>query len=280
MTTPLRACLLAVTLGGSLAAQPAGQDKAPLVRFPAVGVPALTPGDAPALLTVERLYVIDSDVDAVVLTSPQGVVKVTKEPGPLRVRGLFVDGTGYETREFKGKWVFTVEPVAKAAGEVELLVVPLGLKAEADVLRRRVKVGDAPRPPPGPDVKPDPKPIDPQPKPVDPAAPIPLSGFRVLIVFETGQGLPAAQSSILYGKRTRDYLDQHCVKGPNGQTPEYRIYDKDVPLANESKLWRDAMARPRTSVPWLLISNGTTGYEGPLPATVDEFIALCDKYRK
>ena len=278
MTTLVRACLLAVTLGGILtAATPVGQDKASPVRFPAVGAPA--PGDAPAVLTAERLYVIDSDVDAVVLASPQGLVKVIKEPGPLRVRGRFVDGAGIETREFKGKWVFSVEPVEGRVGDVELLVVPLGLKAEADVLRRRVKVGDGPRPPPGPDVKPDPKPIDP-PKPVDPSAPIPLSGFRVLIVFETGQGLPAAQSSILYGKRTRDYLDQHCVKGPNGQTPEYRIYDKDVSLANESKLWRDAMARPRASVPWVLVSNGTTGFEGPLPATVDEFIALCDKYRK
>ena len=97
MTTLVRACLLAVTLGGILtAATPVGQDKASPVRFPAVGAPA--PGDAPAVLTAERLYVIDSDVDAVVLASPQGLVKVIKEPGPLRVRGRFVDGAGIETR--------------------------------------------------------------------------------------------------------------------------------------------------------------------------------------
>lgn len=267
------AVLLFAALTGTAAQQPN-----PPVRFPAGQAPASSVTD----LGPDRLYVIDSDVDAVVLTSPQGLVRVTRDEGPLRVRGRFVDGTGIETRQFKGKWVFSVEPVDGQAGEVELLVVPKGFKDESEILRRRVKVGLGPKPPPGPDVKPidpEPKP-EPKPKPVDPTAPIPISGFRVLIVFETGQALPAAQSSILYGKRTRDYLDQHCVKGPNGQTPEYRIYDKDVALGNESKLWRDAMARPRTSVPWVLISNGTTGYEGPLPATADEFIALCDKYRK
>jgi hypothetical protein len=118
--------------------------------------------------------------------------------------------------------------------------------------------------PPEPDVKP----------------PIPGDGLRVLIVYETGDLANSETDAILRGGKVRGYLSVNCAKGPNGVTPEARIYDKVIDQTNMPQIWKDAMARPRKQVPWIIISNGKTGYEGPLPKNVDETIGLIDKYRK
>lgn len=138
-------------------------------------------------------------------------------------------------------------------------------------------VGPIPPIPPGPDPPIPPKPPDP-PTP----APIPVPGFRVLIVYETADlpKIAVGQQAIIYGKATRDYLNAKCVMGPDNKTKEYRIYDKDVSLAGESKLWQDVMLRKMTSLPWLVVSNGISGFEGPLPSTVAEAMAIFERYAK
>lgn len=223
----------------------------------------------PLKLTPEVLFVVDSDIQVLVLTSPAGLVSVTEDVGPLRVRGRFVeDPTRTQTKTFSGKQVYTIEAVA--SGRCEVLIVPVGTIKASDVIRRTVDVeaGQGPQPPP------DPKP--PEPKPDD--APIKANGLHVLIVFESGSSLPAAQNSILYGKQTRDWLDANCVTGPDGRTKQYRIWDKDIDASGDSVLWAEAMKRPRKSVPWVIVSNGKTGFEGPLPGTVDEFLKLVKQY--
>lgn len=138
---------------------------APLLAAPPDGVrlPKAPPAPAPAPGEVSRLagdqwYVIDSDVPLVVLSSPAGLVKVTRDAGPVKMRGRFVDGAGSETRTYAGKHVYTVEAIA--AGRVELLVVPVGATDETGVIRRTIDVtaGRGPCPPPDPEPKPDPKP--------------------------------------------------------------------------------------------------------------------------
>jgi hypothetical protein len=131
--------------------------------------------------------------------------------------------------------------------------------------------------PPLPPVPPDPKPPVPPVPPPTPA-PIPEAGLRVLIVFETATAgaMPQKQQDILYTKAMRDYLNAKCVMGAKNK--EWRIYDANIAMDGETKLWQDAMRRPRSAVPWILISNGKTGYEGPLPATVDEAKKLIDQY--
>jgi hypothetical protein len=138
----------------------------------------------------------------------------------------------------------------------------------------RIVAGQGPMPPPGPEPEPKPKP-----KPVDPA-PIPVAGLRVLIVEEATQRhtLSQGQRAILLGKQFRDFLELKCVVGPDSRTKEYRIYDADISMSGESKLWQDVMKRPRSSIPWIVISNGTTGFEGPLPNSVEDAIALVNKY--
>lgn len=117
--------------------------------------------------------------------------------------------------------------------------------------------------------------------PVPPGpTPIPTEGLHVLVVYETADlsTLPRAQMQVLTSGAVRDYLNQKCVKGPDGKTAEWRIWDKDVDAKNESKFWQDVMARKRDKLPWLYVSNGKAVYEGPLPGTIDETLALLRKF--
>jgi hypothetical protein len=247
------------------------------IRVPLGPMPGPVPG-AVLKLTPDVMYVIDSDVAVRVLASPERLVRIVRDTGPLKVRGKFIDGNGkIETRSYIGKFLYFVEPVAN--GRVELLVIPTSEPKpdDSDVIRRvlDVEAGDGPRPPPDP----DPKPKPPEPDPVTPA-PIPVDGFRVMIVYETKDlGIyPGPQNAIFFSNKVRTYLDTKCVVGPDGKTREWRQYDKDVDMKNESQLWKDAFARPRGKLPWIVVSNGKTGFEGPLPADVDSTIRLLDKY--
>lgn len=120
----------------------------------------------------------------------------------------------------------------------------------------------------------------PEPKPDDPPAPAPIpgEGFRVLIVRETKDlsNLPAAQVAIFSAREVREYLTSKCVL--EGNQRAFRIWDQDTDVSREAQHWRDAMKRPRQSLPWLLVTNGKEGYEGPLPANVPEMMALLKKY--
>lgn len=137
-------------------------------------------------------------------------------------------------------------------------------------------------PDPKPPVPPDPKPPDPPVPPPTPA-PIPTLGLRVLIVYESGMAdkLTRAQQGIVYGKLTREALDKKCVVGPDGKTPEYRILDRDADASRDSTIWADAMKRTAgKTMPWVILSNGRTGFEGPLPKDAGEFLLLLEKYEK
>ena len=130
--------------------------------------------------------------------------------------------------------------------------------------------GTPPPVPPGPVPPTPPDPPTPPPSP----APIPEPGFRVLMVYETQDRLTSAQKSVLMAGDVRTYLNAKCAKGADGRTPEWRLWDKDVDPKNEAPLWQAAFKRPRASYPWVLVSNGTKGYEGPLPATIADMLKL------
>lgn len=134
----------------------------------------------------------------------------------------------------------------------------------------RVVIGDAP---PGPD-PPGPKP---PPEPPPPPAPIPVDGFRVLVVYESSETMTPGQHSAVYGKTIRDYLDSRCAAGPGGRR-EWRVWDPDIDTRGEAKHWQDAMRRKRDRLPWIVVSTGKTGYEGPLPDTLEKTMDLIRKY--
>lgn len=123
-----------------------------------------------------------------------------------------------------------------------------------------------PRPPPTP-----------TPLPVDPI--IPAGEFRVLFVYESSTLTPK-QSNVMQAKAVSDYLRAKCAKGADG-TPEYRRYDKDVSLGNESSTWQQIWndAKPTfTGLPIVVIINGQKGQTFPLPATADELLTLLKKH--
>lgn len=125
--------------------------------------------------------------------------------------------------------------------------------------------------------KPSPPSPEPSPVPTPDTAPIPVAGFRVLIIEEEKDRikLPPAQVAVLLSGRVQEYLDSKCVLGPDNKTREWRIFDKDIAARG---LWLDAMKRPRQSLPWIIISDGKTGYEGPLPQNVEATLQLLKKY--
>lgn len=191
--------------------------------------------------TVEGKDVSGKDVEAD-LYKHDNCLKFTGSPGTYRVRLVVVD---FDKRIFD---------------EATAVVV----------------IGAGPDPGPTPPVPPVP-PVPPEPKP---DAPLAFQGFAVLIVYESKASteLPAGQQDVIFGKKVRDYLKANCLKDQGNPNGAYRIYDKDIATDGESKAWQDGMKRARAEVPWIVISNGKTGYEGPLPKNADEALALFAKY--
>lgn len=109
--------------------------------------------------------------------------------------------------------------------------------------------------------------------PVDPKvptdAPIPDAGLHALFIYETADRLSPGQAAIISSATLIEYLN-------NGW--KWRKFDKDVDLSKAAQPWAKAATRPRKSVPWVIVSNGKTGYEGPWPDTVADMIALLRKY--
>ena len=160
------------------------------------------------------------------------------------------------------KYVFRFE--GDAAGSYKLLFIT----SVGDKPVMAPCIVTIPGPPPAP------------PSPPTPSAPIAGDGLRMLIVYDSAHAdkLTTGQQTAIYGKSTRDYLNAKTPLGADGKTHEWRIWDKDVAVEAEEKVWQDAMKRPHPTLPYLIVSNGKSGYEGPLPAGVDDAMTILKKY--
>lgn len=228
---------------------------------PAPGVtPTLTPG---------VWYVVESKVDAIPRVHPAGLARVTKEAGPVTIKGVFIDGNGQvETRKYTAPFLFYVEPTG--VGQVEIDFIPIGLKLESEIGFRSIAVnnGQAPQPPPTPPT---------------PPTPVPVTSFRVIFVYESGTTLTQAQNGVIYGKSVEDYLNAACTGGKTG----WRRRDKDAPGENDptmKAIWdvaKPEFAPPKnTAVPALVIQVNDKVTIEPLPATQADAVTLLKKYRE
>lgn len=124
----------------------------------------------------------------------------------------------------------------------------------ANIQKALEQIAVNPTPPPGPTPSP---------------APIPEPGFRVMIIYngKTLNTLPITQSTFMRGQTLRDYLYANSVESDG--TPAWRIWSDEVDATNDLPRWQTAYKRPRTASPWLIVSDGTKGFEGPLPTTLE-----------
>lgn len=120
-------------------------------------------------------------------------------------------------------------------------------------------------------------------KPVAP--PIAQDGLRVLIVEENSERdkLSPTQREILLSTApgsVRDYCKQNCVKV--GVTPEFRLNDQNDDVSRDGPAWKEAMARKRGNLPWIVISGGPKkgGVEMEIKPTTkpEEILALLKRY--
>lgn len=121
----------------------------------------------------------------------------------------------------------------------------------------------------------------PSPTPAPTPPPLPDKGLHVLMLVDsaTPSTLTADQQLALTSGAVRAYLNDHCPLGPDGHTHEWRLWDKSVDAANEEPVFQTALKRAEGKpMPWIIVSNGTTGYEGALPANADALLALLKKY--
>jgi hypothetical protein len=148
-------------------------------------------------------------------------------------------------------------------------------KAKQQVVRVNVKAGKGPRPPPDPDVDPDVDPPQPDGKPLieDPAN-------RVLIIYETGDQTNYTQGQIgfMYSAEVRQYLSEKCPKAANSNG--WYMLDKDAVTTALPPAWGKAMARPRTKLPWMIVSNPKGGWEGPVPERYEDAFAKVKEFIK
>lgn len=139
--------------------------------------------------------------------------------------------------------------------------------------RLSIRIGSAPQPPPvvDPDDPPAPEPPLPEPQPTK---------LRVLIIEETATRvqLPPSQVAVFTSTDIREYARKNCSKGPDGKTADFRIYDKDVAVSKEPQWVQSAFAEPRQKLPWIVLSNGVTGFSGPLPESPEATLELLKKY--
>lgn len=142
----------------------------------------------------------------------------------------------------KAKGVYYI--VLWSQGEIESAVV-------------EVTVGDG-----VPDVPPGPKPPIPPPTPEE---------FRVLIVYESEDmaKYPSSQVAAMMSQEVRGYLTD--------KAKSWAVLDKDVSTATMPKFYQDAMVKAKgKKLPYVVVGDKT--FEGELPATIADTLALFKKY--
>ena len=170
------------------------------------------------------------------------------------------------TGDAKSRWF--VSPPGVSQGQYRIRVMAWdGKFLRAETL---VTVGQAPVPP-------DPGPDPPDPGPTPGPAPIPAEGLHVLVVYEAQDAKDPVKQKQYNALCSAEVLGYLNAKNRGG----WRIWDKDVNVANEQKLWQDAFKRAKEKMnmmPWIIVSNGKAGWEGQLPNTKEEMLTLLKKY--
>ncbi len=261
----------------------------PPAPVPSIRLPLLPKDENPAppepvqvtKLYHDQWYVIESDIECMVLSSRKGIVSIDHDAKGVKLKGKFADGNNkIETREYKAEHIYTVSAIL--GGQVELLIVPKGAEDESVVIRRTLDVmGLSPQPPPGPTppgpTPPGPTPPGPTPD-VDPV-PVPVTGFRVLFLTESESNLTRDQLNTLNSTSIAQWLNDNCV-AVDGH-PEWRKWDRSVVMTSgvpkESPIWQKLLNDIQPNMvpgPMMIIATDTKAVVHPLGNPADTLAAL------
>lgn len=225
-------------------------------------------------LRPDEVLVVVSARPALIVASPDGVVSIDHELGPLKI---FCKKPGaaqaswslYADPAFPH--VYLVTPLV--AGNVELLCAE-SLDAQSVVRRRLTVAGGGPQPPPAPDPRPTPIP-QPQPTPV----PRPTPGeLRVLLLIDETDA-PSASIAVR-SEAVTTWLQKNCVQVDS--RPEYRVWDRTTvaaagELADETPMWRRLFEAVREKLPGgpvCVVARGTDVTITPFKNTAELMAVL------
>lgn len=256
------------------AAEPAPSVKTPF-KFPAARTPSAPPVIAPdeaITFAADALYVIPHEEAFLLLAShptlAKSPVSITRETGPLKIRGKFLDGDGkIETRTFTAKHLAIVEPVPGASGRVELIAVPTSATSERDVTRQLVDLGHAPQPPPDEKKIEPPKPVPPDVSPEPKPKPVVSGPLYLILMEELDERTPATAKLV---NDTAFWLRMKAKQ------VYFRPYDQDEPAA-KAKGYVEAVQKANVAMPALMLldADGDVIWVKPRPkdtAAVDALL--------
>lgn len=209
--------------------------------------------------------------ESVVLMLERG--KLSDAAGLLDTTGILVKPGLSKAPEWAGIASGVVEPRLAALRTTGKLVATSDYGPVWTEIAAGIRAGLGAQPPPP----------EPGPKPAPDV--LPVRSLHVLIIEEKDDraSLPSSQVDIFASPDLRKWLVEHNV--------QWRSFDKDVDMSQAAKVWQDAMDQVRVrnsdgtvelksgvSMPWVIASNGSDGYFGPLPKSVDELIKLLENY--
>jgi len=96
-------------------------------------------------------------------------------------------------------------------------------------------------------------------------------GLHVLIIEPDATRRSYEMARLIGHPTVTNYLNQNCVRLMD--TAQWRVFDPKMDLTNTPSLWRTMMARPRTTLPWLVATNTYSSFEGPCPMDPNTFVA-------
>ena len=116
---------------------------------------------------------------------------------------------------------------------------------------------------------------------VEDGPPVPGDGLHLLVIYETDDrvSMPAGQRSIIDSVPVRQWLREKGFVDENHKSTA-RFFDPQTELVEEDQWFRDALALKTESLPWMIVSNGKSGFSGPLPKTIEEFKAVVGRFAK
>lgn len=124
-----------------------------------------------------------------------------------------------------------------------------------------VTVGNQPDPSPGPGPQPGPGPSE---------------KLNVVVIRDYQVILPQKQISAFTGEAASTYLQSVAPITP---TSGFRFLDYRTPTAGEAPFIQKALAMPRDSLPWIVVTGPKGSYSGPAPKDLDELKTLVGRYQ-